>query len=237
MGDDGSFVLPTGTVAFLLTDIERSTRAWEAEPEAMAAALDLHNRILDRAVSARGGVCPPAQGEGDSIVAAFSRASDAVLAARDAQRELAAATWPTTSPVRVRMAVHAGEARFVDDLEPWENRKLWLLNGAHSILAFAGLTRGLETVAAAIDDPLCRALVTDFWAETVMHLPEGIEHVEYRRDLLETCIAYIAEHPFWGDFRFVGGRFQDRQFRSIRDRVQRLTELRSIAVQRVRLDH
>lgn len=115
MGDDGSFVLPTGTVAFLLTDIERSTRAWEAEPEAMAAALDLHNRILDRAVSARGGVCPPAQGEGDSIVAAFSRASDAVLAARDAQRELAAATWPTTSPVRVRMAVHAGEARFVDD--------------------------------------------------------------------------------------------------------------------------
>lgn len=115
MGDDGSFVLPTGTVAFLLTDIVCSTRAWEAEPEAMAAALDRHNEIIDRAVAAHGGVCPPAQGEGDSIVAAFARASDAVLTARAAQQELVATSWPTTSPVRVRMAVHAGEARVVDD--------------------------------------------------------------------------------------------------------------------------
>ena len=93
-----------------------------------------------------------------------------------------------------RPAWETAGARFVDELEPWENRKLWLLNGAHSILAFAGLPRGLETVAAAIDDPDCLSLVTDFWAETVAHLPEGIEHVQYRRDLLERFRNPRIEH-------------------------------------------
>lgn len=114
-GEGEGFVLPTGTVAFLLTDVAGSTSAWEAEADRMAEAMDLHNQLLDAVVSARGGVCPPAQGEGDSIVAAFSRASDAVLAAIDAQRALAAADWPTPSPLLVRMAIHAGEARFIDD--------------------------------------------------------------------------------------------------------------------------
>jgi predicted ATPase/class 3 adenylate cyclase/DNA-binding CsgD family transcriptional regulator len=109
------FALPTGTVAFLLTDVEGSTRLWEAEAEQMGRAMERHRSILDAAVSAHGGVCPPAQGEGDSIVAAFARPSDAVLAARDAQRDLVAEPWPTSRPLRVRMAVHAGEARFADD--------------------------------------------------------------------------------------------------------------------------
>ena len=86
----GGFVLPTGTVAFLLTDVEASTQRWEAEPDAMAAAMERHDAILDVAVSAHGGVRPLAQGEGDSIVAAFSRASDAVFAAAEAQRALTA---------------------------------------------------------------------------------------------------------------------------------------------------
>ena len=50
MSEGATFALPTGTVAFLLTDIEQSTRAWEAQPDAMAAAMDRHNRILDQAV-------------------------------------------------------------------------------------------------------------------------------------------------------------------------------------------
>ena len=86
----GGFVLPTGMVAFLLTDVAASTQRWEAEPDAMAAAMERHDAILDLAVSAHGGVRPLAQGEGDSIVAAFSRASDAVLAAAEAQRALTA---------------------------------------------------------------------------------------------------------------------------------------------------
>ena len=109
------FALPSGTVAFLLTDVEGSTRLWEAQPEEMGSAMERHRMILDEAVAAHGGVCPPAQGEGDSIVAAFARPSDAVLAARDAQCALVAEPWPTQQPLRVRMAVHAGEARFADD--------------------------------------------------------------------------------------------------------------------------
>lgn len=78
----------------------------------------------------------------------------------------------------------AAGARFVDDLEPWENRKLWLLNGAHTILALAGLSRGYETVAAAIADPACRALVENYWTEAADLVPDGIEHRRYRDDLL-----------------------------------------------------
>ena len=48
----GGFVLPTGTIAFLLTDVEASTRNWEAEPDAMAIAMGRHDAILDVAVSA-----------------------------------------------------------------------------------------------------------------------------------------------------------------------------------------
>jgi len=61
-------------------------------------------------------------------------------------------------------------ARFVDDVEPFERRKLWLLNGAHTILAASGPGRGHETVAAAFADPYCAALVTDFWDEAERHL-------------------------------------------------------------------
>ncbi|MCR2785082.1 MULTISPECIES: mannitol dehydrogenase family protein [unclassified Microbacterium] len=82
-----------------------------------------------------------------------------------------------------RPAWESAGARFVDDIEPWENRKLWLLNGAHSILAFAGLPRGAETVAEAMADPTCRALVDEFWDEAVQCLPAGTEHGNYRHQL------------------------------------------------------
>lgn len=61
-------------------------------------------------------------------------------------------------------------ARFVDDVEPFERRKLWLLNGAHTILAASGPSRGHETVAAAFADPYCRELVMGFWNEAARHL-------------------------------------------------------------------
>ncbi|GAA1061920.1 mannitol dehydrogenase family protein [Agromyces bracchium] len=88
---------------------------------------------------------------------------------------------------------HAG-ARVVDDIEPWEHRKLWLLNGAHSLLTFAGLVRGLETVADATADASCRALVEDFWSEAVAVLPAGVEHEEYRARLLERFANPRIEH-------------------------------------------
>ena len=108
----GAFGLPIGTVTFLLTDIEGSTLAWSASPMLMGPAVARHYEILDDAVARHGGVRPQEQGEGDSIVAAFSRASDALRAAVDAQVALGSEVWPEgLSPLKVRMAVHAGEAQ------------------------------------------------------------------------------------------------------------------------------
>lgn len=107
--------LPAGTVSFLLTDIEGSTQKWQLASDAMASAVARHYEILDAAIAAHGGVRPEEQGEGDSIVAAFSRASDAVSAALDAQRALQSEPWPTLTPIAVRMAIHTGEARLRDE--------------------------------------------------------------------------------------------------------------------------
>ena len=87
-------------------------------------------------------------------------------------------------------------AVFVDDIEPYENRKLWLLNGAHSILAYAGLVRGHATVAEALSDDVCRAAVEDFWDEASRHLPgEGLDVPGYRQALLERFgNSRIAHH-------------------------------------------
>ena len=73
MGSNGSFSLPAGTVTFLLTDIEGSTSGWEDDPDAMARAVARHYAVLDEVISARGGVRPLEQGEGDSVVAAFAQ--------------------------------------------------------------------------------------------------------------------------------------------------------------------
>lgn len=107
----GSLALPAGTVTFLLTDIEGSTSRWQAAPSQMAVAVARHYELLDEAIAAHGGVRPEEQGEGDSVVAAFSRASDALAAALLAQQLLLGEPWPTPEPVKVRMAVHTGEAQ------------------------------------------------------------------------------------------------------------------------------
>jgi predicted ATPase/class 3 adenylate cyclase/DNA-binding CsgD family transcriptional regulator len=112
---EAPFALPAGTVTFLLTDIEESTRLWEAHAEAMAQAVPAHYALLSDAVGRHGGVRPVEQGEGDSIVAAFSRASDALAAALDAQRALAAQTWPEGLDLKVRIALHTAEAQLRDE--------------------------------------------------------------------------------------------------------------------------
>jgi len=83
----------------------------EKGPEAMAVAVPRHYELLDEAIARHGGVRPVEQGEGDSVVGAFSRASEAVAAALAAQRAFAAERWPQGAELRVRMAVHTGEAR------------------------------------------------------------------------------------------------------------------------------
>src|SRR5437764_276630 len=112
---DVRLALPTGTVTFLLTDIGGSTQLWEAGNEAMAAAAARHYEILDAMIARHGGARPVEQGEGDSIVAAFVRGSDAVAAAADIQLAFAAEAWPLERPLRVRIALHTGEAQLRDE--------------------------------------------------------------------------------------------------------------------------
>jgi fructuronate reductase len=77
-------------------------------------------------------------------------------------------------------------ARFVDDIVPWEHRKLWLLNGSHSLMAYGGTLRGHETVEQAISDPVVRGWVEQWWDDAAANLPLPAEEIAaYRAALLE----------------------------------------------------
>ena len=102
--------LPTGTVTFLLTDIEGSTHLWEQHPEAMPAALARHDALIAEVVQQHGGAVVKSRGEGDSFFAVFARAVDAVVAAGALQQVLHAESWPEGVVLRVRLAVHTGDA-------------------------------------------------------------------------------------------------------------------------------
>jgi fructuronate reductase len=99
-------------------------------------------------------------------------------------------------------------ATFADDVTPFEHRKLWLLNGAHSLLAYAGSIRGHMTVAEAAVDDVCRGWVEQWWSEASAHLEQAAEELAaYRAALLE---------------RFENARMQDRLDRIAMDGSQKL---------------
>ena len=99
---------PTGTVTLLWADIEGSTRLWETLPEEMTAAVENLDRTLADLVGVHRGVRPVEQGEGDSFVVAFTRASDAVACALALQRA-------PLSPILLRIGVHTGEVPLRDE--------------------------------------------------------------------------------------------------------------------------
>jgi predicted ATPase/class 3 adenylate cyclase len=100
--------LPTGTITFLYTDIEGSTRLWEHQPDAMRRALQRHDAILRGSIVSNGGQV--FRTVGDALCAAFPTALQAVGAAAQAQRGLYAEDWALESPLRVRIAIHTGAA-------------------------------------------------------------------------------------------------------------------------------
>ncbi|MFN8635292.1 MAG: adenylate/guanylate cyclase domain-containing protein [Chloroflexota bacterium] len=100
----GQPTLPTGTVTFLLTDIEGSTTRWERQPDAMAAALTRHDALLRAAIEAHGGHVVKTMG--DAFHAVFREVTDALAAALDGQRRLQAASWDEVGGLGVRMALH-----------------------------------------------------------------------------------------------------------------------------------
>ena len=85
-----------------------------------------------------------------------------------------------------RPAWDGAGARFVDDVHPYETRKLLLLNGGHSLLAYAGSARGHDTIAEAVADPVCRGWLERWWDEAAAHVPLPTADVAaYRAALLE----------------------------------------------------
>jgi predicted ATPase/class 3 adenylate cyclase len=107
---DSQPTLTTGPITFLFTDIEGSTRRWEADPVTMRKVLGRHDSILTEGIEGSGGRALLDRGEGDSFFAVFTRPADAVTAALRIQKALLAEAWPDGAPVLVRMAIHTGLA-------------------------------------------------------------------------------------------------------------------------------
>jgi TolB-like protein/class 3 adenylate cyclase/tetratricopeptide (TPR) repeat protein len=104
--------LPSGTITFLFTDIEGSTRLWATQHDAMRASLARHDALLRECIEAHGGHV--FKTGGDAFCAAFATATGAVEAALAAQRALRTERWPEDAPIRARMAVHTGAAEIRD---------------------------------------------------------------------------------------------------------------------------
>jgi predicted ATPase/class 3 adenylate cyclase len=143
MADGSTRTPPSGVVSFLFTDIEGSTRRWEADPEAMRSALVAHDDVLQRAVESHGGWL--FKHTGDGVCAAFASPSAAVGAAIDAQRTLGL-------PVRMGIATGEAELRGDDYFGTVLNRTARLMSAGHGgqILldgTTAGLVNGVELVS------------------------------------------------------------------------------------------
>jgi predicted ATPase/class 3 adenylate cyclase/DNA-binding CsgD family transcriptional regulator len=145
-----SALLPTGTVTLLLADVEGSTRLWEAQPDEMTTALARLNETVSDTIAAHDGVRPVEQGEGDSFVAAFARASDAVACALQLQRA-------PLAPIRLRIGVHTGEVQLRDEgnyAGPTINRTARLRDLGHG---------GQTLLSGTTEDLVADRLPADTW--------------------------------------------------------------------------
>ena len=143
--------LPTGTVTFLFTDVEGSTRLWQEHPDAMTTALARHDEILRGVIGEHDGYVFSTAG--DAFAAAFGRAGAAVDAAMHSERALQAERWPDEIELRVRMGIHTGEAveRDGDYFGPALNRGARVMAAAHGAQV---LVTG--TTARLLDDASVR---------------------------------------------------------------------------------
>jgi class 3 adenylate cyclase len=123
--------LPSGTVTFLFSDIEGSTRMWQDHPDGMRLALARHDALLRDTIGAHHGHVVKTTGDG--VLAVFADASDAIDAAVAAQLALGAEAWTTPDPLRVRMGIHNGpaELREADYHGTAVNRAARLMAAAH----------------------------------------------------------------------------------------------------------
>jgi predicted ATPase/class 3 adenylate cyclase/DNA-binding CsgD family transcriptional regulator len=206
--------LPTGTVTLLLADVEGSTRLWETEPDEMTAALARLDRAVCDLVGAHDGVRPVEQGEGDSFVAAFARASDAVACALELQRA-------PLAPIRLRIGLHTGEVQLRDDANyagPTINRTARLRDlghGGQTVLSGA-------TEAMVIDRLPEGAWLSDLGAHPLRDLPRPervvqLCHPDLRKEFppLRTASDVVAHHLPAQLTSFIGRQAEIAELRQI----------------------
>ncbi len=161
--------LPTGTVTFLFSDIEGSTQRWESHRAAMDAAVKRHDALMRSAMEQHNGFV--FKTVGDAFCVAFARVSDAATAGIEAQRALSAEDFSTVGGLRVRMALHAGEAseRNGDYFGPAVNRVARLMSIGHGgQILLSGVTRDL-----AHGDLLAGVSLIDLGAHRLKDLTEA----------------------------------------------------------------
>jgi class 3 adenylate cyclase len=110
IGVETASTLPDGIVTFLMTDVVESTALWIQGRAQMYSVMRRHDQLLTAAIESNGGIVLKERGEGDSFFAVFLRATDAVVAALDAQRAVLAEPWGESIRISVRMAILTGEA-------------------------------------------------------------------------------------------------------------------------------
>jgi predicted ATPase/class 3 adenylate cyclase/DNA-binding CsgD family transcriptional regulator len=151
--DVGEF-LPTGTVTLLLADVEGSTRLWQTQPDDMTAAVARLDHVLGDVIAAHDGVRPVEQGEGDSFVVAFARASSAVACALELQRA-------PLAPIRLRIGVHTGEVQLRSQKEGEGNYVGTTINRTARL---RDLAHGGQTVlSGTTEDLVLDRLPDDVW--------------------------------------------------------------------------
>jgi predicted ATPase/class 3 adenylate cyclase/DNA-binding CsgD family transcriptional regulator len=199
-----SGLLPTGTVTLLLADVEGSTRLWETQPEQMTAAFSRLDQALSDLVTAHGGVRPVEQGEGDSFVVAFARASDAVAVALELQ-------LAPLAPISLRIGVHTGEVQLRDEgnyIGPTVNRTARLRDLAHGgQTVLSGTTESL-----VVDTLPADVWLTDLGTHPLRDLPRPervvqLCHPDLRNDFppLRTPKS-VAAHNLPSQFTSFVGR-------------------------------
>jgi class 3 adenylate cyclase len=142
--------LPSGTVTFLFTDLEGSTRLWDEHPDAVKAALARHDNIVREAITSHGGHVVKTTGDG--FHASFATAHDAVESAITAQRALGSEEWTGTGPLRVRMGLHTCEAELRDGdyYGSAVNRAARLMSAAQGgqvLASLSGVSAALPTLS------------------------------------------------------------------------------------------
>ncbi len=171
--------LPEGEITFLLTDVIGSTKLWERMPGSMAAALARHDQLVDAVVGNHGGVVLKSRGEGDSTFSVFEDPVRAAEASVELQRALTHEPWPTDVPLRVRIALHTGQAELRDGdyFGPTVNRAARLRAAGHG-----GQILVSDATAALVRERLPdRAGLRDLGVRRLKDLlePEHISQLEH----------------------------------------------------------